>query len=143
MISISQSDFDKACQSRPKGYREHVLSLGKQMDGRIWLSPKDYTYLANYYRNGAPPEPRLTDSAENLALAIGRWVKGGFPVASAETIKKRKATCQACPYWDGAARMGLGKCKHSKCGCTKFKWWLETETCPDGRWPKIQVEDSA
>lgn len=143
MISISQSDFETACQTRPEGYREHVLSLAKQMDGRIWLSPKDYLYLAKYYREGAPPEPRLSDSAENFASAVKRWAKEGFPVASTKVIENRKAACRACPFWDSKARMGLGKCKHVKCGCTKLKWWLETEDCPDGRWPKIQVEDSA
>jgi hypothetical protein len=136
MISISENDFEKASAIRPAGYKDHVLSLAKVLDGRLWLKPEDYLYLAKYYREGAPPEPRFVDSAENLAKAIGRWIKGGFAVASAETIGKRKAACEACPYWEGDARLGLGKCKHAKCGCTKLKWWLETETCPDNRWPK-------
>jgi hypothetical protein len=136
MISLSISDLEKTSKDRPVGYKEHVLSLGKEMDGRVWLKPEDYLYLAKYYREGAPPEPKLSDSIDNLFQAIGRWSKSGFAVASSETIEKRKEACEACPYWDSSARLGLGICKHAKCGCTKLKWWLQTETCPDNRWPE-------
>jgi len=135
VISFSWQDFERACATRPKGYRSHVLSLAKISHGRVWLKPEDHTYLANFYRQGAPPEPRWTDNAANLGRAIKRWVSAGFPVADEATIAQRASACRACLYWDGAARFGLGKCNHAKCGCTMLKWWLETEKCPDDRWP--------
>lgn len=137
MISFDLQEFEKVCAKRPEGYREHVLSMAKISSGRVWLKPEDHTYLSNYYRNSEPPEPRLIDSVENVARAMGRWAAAGFPLASEASIKVRKNTCEACPYWDSEARLGLGKCTHEKCGCTKLKWWLETETCPDNRWPHI------
>lgn len=135
MISIALQDFERACGERPAGYREHVLSYAKIAGDRLWLSPEDHTYLANFYRQGAPPEPRWTDNAMNLGRAMTRWISAGFPVADDATIAQRAAACRACPYWDGSARLGLGKCTHAQCGCTRLKWWLQTEKCPDGRWP--------
>lgn len=135
MISFDFEEFERACATRPSGYREHVLSLGKVSHGRLWLSPADHTYLANYYRQEAPPEPRLTENAASLARALTRWTAAGFPVAEKSLIAARATACRACPYWDAAARFGLGKCNHAQCGCTMLKWWLQTESCPDGRWP--------
>lgn len=135
MISFSVEDFEQACEIRPKGYREHVLSYGKIEYDRVWLKPEDYTYLANYYRKEELTEPRFGDTLTNFSKALGRWISAGFPVAPKEIIESRKKACEACPFWDAKTRMGLGKCTHEKCGCTKLKWWLLTETCPDNRWP--------
>jgi hypothetical protein len=133
MISIDVAAFEAACAQRPAGYREHVLSLGKIAHGRLWLRPEDHTYLANFYRGQELPEPRW-NNARNLLLALGKWAKAGFPVASQETLKHRARACRACPHWSDEARGGLGKCHHHACGCTRLKWWLQTEKCPDGRW---------
>lgn len=92
-------------------------------------------------------EPELTALVEGLTMpavsdilrrgmaAFGRWAAAGLPVVSEETRQQRAAACTACPRWDGLARGGLGHCKHPGCGCTRLKWWLRTERCPDGRWP--------
>ncbi len=84
----------------------------------------------------------MKDSAAHLAEALGRWAFAGFPVATSKVVDARKAACQKCEFWDGSARLGLGKCNHEKCGCTKLKWWLSTEKCPDGRWPEINIEEA-
>jgi hypothetical protein len=134
MISISLDSFEKTCLQRPSGYRDHVLSLGKIVDNRLWLKEEDHTYLANYYRNNLISEPRIQDSAKNLTTAISKWMKAGFPVANEKTISERKESCLNCQFWKKEARIGLGKCIHEKCGCTKLKWWLSTESCPIGKW---------
>lgn len=87
-----------------------------------------------------PPlvEPSHAELLGNVASAGARWAAAGFPLVSDEAYRMRSAACAACPLWDGAARMGLGKCNAPGCGCTKLKRWLATEKCmhPDGsRWP--------
>lgn len=88
-------------------------------------------------RPAPPPEPTPVEMAANFAAAVGRWVAAGAPVVSAEVYAARATACEACELWDGAARMGLGKCRAPGCGCTTFKRWLATERCkhPEGsRW---------
>lgn len=87
-----------------------------------------------------PPleDPDAIELATNIGLAGVRWAAAGFPVVTQPVYDARSAACTPCPYWDGAARFGLGKCKAPGCGCTKFKRWLATEQCkhPGGsRWP--------
>jgi hypothetical protein len=134
MISFSVDTFESSCKQRPKGYRDHVLSFGKIVDGRVWLKPEDHTYLCNYYRSKEIQEPRITESAKFLTKSLKQWAKAGFPVADKQTVKARKQSCINCGFWNAEARMGLGKCTHQKCGCTKIKWWLATEKCPIGKW---------
>jgi len=108
--------------------------------------PKGWDQVVKAWRSGelpspvpetvpAPPEPTLVDLATNFATATARWAAEGFPVVDQAVYAARAAACDACEYWDGAARLGLGKCKHAKCGCTRFKRWLATERCPIARWP--------
>jgi hypothetical protein len=79
-------------------------------------------------------EPSAVELAENFSLAVSRWVTTGFPVVSKKEYDSRLAVCSSCEFWDAQARLGLGKCKHKKCGCTRFKLWLATEQCPIGKW---------
>ena len=81
-----------------------------------------------------PPEPGIMQEAANLASALAAWATAGFPVADAARVAQIKEVCEACPLWDGGARGGLGKCKSFKCGCTRFKWWIKTSKCPEGKW---------
>jgi len=81
-----------------------------------------------------PQDPSLAQEASNLAAALAAWAAAGFPVADAERVAQIKAICESCPLWDGAARGGMGKCRSFKCGCTKFKWWIKTSKCPEGKW---------
>ena len=81
-----------------------------------------------------PAEPTALELASNFASAVARWAAAGFQVASREAYDGRTAACAACEFWDGSARLGLGKCAHKKCGCTRFKRWLASERCPLGKW---------
>ena len=81
------------------------------------------------------PDPTVVDLAANFATATAKWAARGFPVVDQATYAARAAICEACEYWDGAARLGLGKCRQPKCGCTRFKRWIATERCPRARWP--------
>lgn len=107
--------------------------------------PKGWSQVVQAWRTGELPsaalveepllpEPSLTDLAANFAAATGRWVSGGFAVVDESVYAARSAVCDRCEFWDGAARLGLGKCGHAKCGCTRFKRWLATEKCPLGSW---------
>lgn len=88
-----------------------------------------------HWMNRIPPEPTVADLASNFTSAMARWAQGGFPVASRELYAARSAVCDACPHWDGSARLGLGKCSAPECGCTSMKRWLTTEKCPLNKWP--------
>ena len=76
--------------------------------------------------------PTFLQQTASLTASLWEWSKAGFPVADEQVIAARRATCVACPEWDGTARLGAGKC--GKCGCSQFKWWLATERCPLGKW---------
>lgn len=87
-------------------------------------------------------EPNLGDLIENFAAASvrvrDRATRFGLRsvLVNKEAFDLRLATCRRCPlhHWDEDARLGLGKCKHEKCGCTKLKLWLASERCPAGFW---------
>lgn len=84
-------------------------------------------------------KPSLTAKAKHAAQAGSRIIKAavsGEPVkVSAEVKEQRLAICRACELWNEGGNVGLGECTHSKCGCTRFKHGLATETCPLGKWP--------
>jgi len=82
-------------------------------------------------------EPDAMEMAGNFTRAVARWVKAGAPVVSEADYQARSAICAPCEYWDGSARMGLGKCKAPGCGCTSLKRWLATEVCTQGKWPAL------
>lgn len=82
-------------------------------------------------------EPTVTELAANFAGAMGRWTAAGFPTVTREAYDNRAAVCDACEHWDGAARLGLGKCGAPGCGCSGFKRWLATERCPLGKWSTL------
>ncbi len=84
-----------------------------------------------------PEEPTAVELAGNFVGAMARWSTAGFATVSAEDYAARGAVCDACEFWDGAARLGLGKCNAPGCGCTKLKRWLSTEKCPLGKWQNL------
>lgn len=101
------------------------------------LQPREEQSPAAVY---VPPleDPDALELAKNITVAGARWALAGFPLVDQAGYDARTAACAACPYWDGSARLGLGRCKAPGCGCTKFKRWLKTEQCkhPEGsRWP--------
>lgn len=81
-------------------------------------------------------EPDAAEMVANFTAAVCRWVAAGLPVVSGEAYKARREACNACHWWNGGAMLGLGKCTHAGCGCTRFKPWLATERCPAGLWPQ-------
>ncbi len=87
--------------------------------------------------NRALSEPTALELAANFAGAMSRWASAGFRTVSAEQYAARSAVCDACEMWDGAARLGLGKCKAPGCGCTSMKRWLASERCPLDKWHKV------
>jgi hypothetical protein len=55
-------------------------------------------------------------------------------IAPKEEIQRRSIICDSCDLWKPLGNMGFGECTHEKCGCTRFKRGLATETCPLGKW---------
>lgn len=78
--------------------------------------------------------PTVGELAQNFTAAVSRWIEAGAPVVSEEEYAARALACEGCELWDGRARLGLGKCRHKKCGCTRMKRWLATEKCPLSKW---------
>lgn len=79
---------------------------------------------------------RLTAKARHLWAALMRWVKAGCPLADSLTRQVRRAICERCPMWRPLGNAGLGECLDPRCGCTRMKRWLATESCPQGKWPE-------
>jgi len=92
-------------------------------------------------------EPTVADMATNAGYAAWRatqaLLRGDALLVGADIYAARSDACNACEYWDASARLGLGKCKHKKCGCTKFKRWMATEKCPLGKWESAPVDNPA
>jgi hypothetical protein len=89
------------------------------------------------YATMAEP-PTMLQKATNMTKAIGRLagaVAKGNPLrVTDEERDRRLAICRGCEYWNEGGNIGLGECRHSKCGCTRFKHGLTTERCPIGKW---------
>lgn len=71
-----------------------------------------------------------------LGQAFIRWIRGGLGIASRAARLERRLICESCPMWRPAGNAGFGECSDPRCGCTKFKRWLSTERCPQGKWPE-------
>lgn len=122
---------------------EHGVSFGKILrdpvldDSLLAVCPNFIQRIMNLQ------EPSVADLAKNFGGALSRWFAAGLPIVSKDEYARRAKICDSCPHWDAAARAGLGKCKHKKCGCTSFKRWLATEKCPIGKWDnETQNEES-
>lgn len=102
-------------------------------------SPPDAAALAICPEFGAHwhglQEPTVADLAARGIAALATWAAAGFPIITAADLATRQERCKCCQFWQPQARAGLGRCAHGRCGCTKFKPWLATQTCPAGKWP--------
>jgi hypothetical protein len=78
---------------------------------------------------------RVLDMMSTFARAAYFWAKSGFACVTDEQHAERKATCSACPYWQGESYFGYGKC--SKCGCSALKLFWKSEKCPIDKWKAI------
>ncbi len=134
-----QQLYARAAQ-RPAGYIQAVLAKATVRGDTVELRNADYAELKAIYRNASKPdpmvEPSIVELAQNFTVATTRWAAAGFPVVDESVYAERSRICEACKFWDGAARLGLGKCRAPDCGCTRFKRWLATEHCPQHLWPE-------
>jgi hypothetical protein len=80
-------------------------------------------------------DPSLFQMAKNFGTAMLDSAKTGFKKVTPEQHAERMLICNACEFWDGKARMGMGKCL--KCGCTGAKQWLTSSTCPINLWGSL------
>ena len=80
-------------------------------------------------------DPSLIQMAKNFGSAMVVSAKTGFKKITPVQHAERMAVCNTCAFWDGKARMGMGKC--AKCGCTGAKQWLASSTCPINLWGSI------
>tara|TARA_R110002126_G_scaffold222874_1_gene367936 strand:+ start:209 stop:619 length:411 start_codon:yes stop_codon:yes gene_type:complete len=133
-VSFPLSGFREKAKIRPSGYADHVLEYAEVIGDRVWIEADDLTYLTHYYDEWSLPEPRMTEKISTFGKAMGRWMDSGFEIADGKEVSRRKEICTMCPKWDKGARLGLGKCTHNACGCTKLKWWLKGEKCPADLW---------
>ena len=74
----------------------------------------------------------LTGRAAAGAVGIAKAAIGIDPT-DAETLERRRATCEACP----SGLYVAGKCDRAGggCGCwLAMKWRIAAERCPKGHW---------
>jgi len=140
-LRIPSSRLAESARVRGDGFTESILAIAER-DGEYLVIPVEAWHRLTE-RHGLPgqtqriAEPSIADLASNFATAISRWTAAGFSTVTREQYDARAAVCDACEYWDGNARLGLGKCGAPGCGCTAMKRWLSTEKCPLGKWPSL------
>ena len=78
--------------------------------------------------------PTITQMTSNLVAAIARNTANRLRRVPDDVQAIRMKHCSGCDYWSGEARLGLGKCSHPSCGCTRIKTIFAAEKCPIGRW---------
>lgn len=83
--------------------------------------------------------PSLLKMAGNFALAMKDFAQSGFLKVTQEQYNARMDICNSCEFWQGDARMGMGKCL--KCGCSGAKQWIATSVCPINKWGAISKEE--
>ncbi len=141
-MRIALKSIREVAASRPAGYVEDVVGRGVVVGKYVELDDQALAELEYIYRRDDPNGPSFGRMVGNFAGAVSAWARAGFPVVSGEVFDGRLAQCRACtPYWVENARLGLGKCNHSMCGCTKTKAWLATAVCPIGRWSAERLQD--
>lgn len=78
--------------------------------------------------------PSMLQRVKNVSSALLRWQQAGRPVRTDEEVAAILAICAPCEFWNPHGNLGLGMCRHHKCGCTKSKAKLATEHCPIQKW---------
>lgn len=128
----------RASALRKPGYIEAVLAAANRDGDKLGLTEEEFTRIRDQF--SIPPsilnslqEPTLGSELSELAAALAEWTASGFKLANSDQIAIRRSVCIQCDFWDRTARVGLGRCR--RCGCTRIKWWIETESCPASKWP--------
>lgn len=97
-----------------------------------WADHKDtdrYAHICARSSIGLVPESHLSfrQRIKTFRVAMERWARAGFRVASWREYRRRRAICLPCEFYQG------GFCK--ACGCAGIaKPFLATEKCPKGKW---------
>jgi len=71
---------------------------------------------------------------KNLVKEAPAIIKSGFKQVPEEVYEKRLQLCRTCYFWKASGNLGMGKCEHPKCGCSKAKLKLQISACPAGVW---------
>lgn len=116
------------------------------LDGRDHSTPKSNTPSV-HEPESAPKiivhkEPTLWEMEQNFEAHVEQIVRGYVKnrellVSKEQFLTRLNEGCRKCPQklWNEDARLGLGKCMHKDCGCSKFKLWFKVLKCPIGAWP--------
>ena len=97
-------------------------------------TPEEAYQLIKEVEKRKPKPPTVTQMTKNFAKATVKWAESGFGVVTKKRFKERLEICRGCSFWDEKARLGMGKCNHEDCGCSKGKLWLKSEKCPIEKW---------
>ncbi len=102
------------------------------------MKEEEVKQIEDFLTAHAKRGPNIFGQAVNLGLATRRVANAVIarePVlVSKDEIDYRLSVCRSCDLWDENGNVGLGKCNHEKCGCTKLKQGLATEKCPINKW---------
>ena len=79
-------------------------------------------------------EPGIVQMASNLAHAIPDIIMSKFKKVPHNVFDERMSICNTCHFWDSKGNLNLGKCTHSKCGCSSGKMRFAVSKCPIGNW---------
>ena len=106
-----------------------------ERDPRLYGDPNEWLRVKQKRLKEAGTGPSAGEMAKNFVVAMAESAKTGFKKVTSEQHAERMAICNACQFWDGKARMGMGKCM--KCGCSGAKQWFASSKCPIGLWNQI------
>lgn len=97
--------------------------------------PKDTEAFLLAHANRSPGLLKQAKNLNAAALRVAKAATRGERIrVEQEELQYRLSVCRSCDLWDEIGNMGLGKCNHSGCGCTRLKHGFATEKCPLGKW---------
>lgn len=74
-----------------------------------------------------PPTPSMMEQISSVGMSVATWLAAGAPNVDRSQRSERLRKCAHCEHLKGT-RCAL-------CGCfVRVKSWMQTETCPIGRW---------
>lgn len=110
---------------------DNVLIIMDDYEGRLAAGEEFLNLYTSHNFGSKKSMPGISRRVRHFSKAIFKFVAAGCPTATKEKAEARVAICEAnvCGYFDGSI------CRHQNCGCyTKIKKFLETESCPVGKW---------
>ena len=156
--TFSLEYLKERAKSKPKGYYEDMVSHGKIVGDQLEIHRDALSKLFYKYNGRNPPKvfgpktsegpddfqdfmkenessPTVVQMSKNFVSAMAEAAKTGFKKVTTQQHSDRMVICNSCKFWDGKARLGMGKCL--KCGCTGAKQWLASSKCPIGLWGSL------